>query len=234
MSKAVIELQNVTKKYKKNGVDIKVLDNVSYKFFDKKFYSIMGASGNGKSTLMNIICGLLKFDNGTIKYFDKFINKKVDYDYLRNKKIGLIYQTFLLNDDLTAYDNVLLPLLVEKGNTNSNDLLVKSALTKVGLVMRMNHYPSELSGGEMQRVAIARALINNPDIILADEPTGNLDPKNSWEIMKLLEEINNRGTTVIVVTHNSEIVDAMQKRVVTIHKGMIVSDEQAGGYIYED
>ena len=183
---------------------------------------------------MNIICGLLKFDNGTIKYFDKFINKKVDYDYLRNKKIGLIYQTFLLNDDLTAYDNVLLPLLVEKGNTNSNDLLVKSALTKVGLVMRMNHYPSELSGGEMQRVAIARALINNPDIILADEPTGNLDPKNSWEIMKLLEEINNRGTTVIVVTHNSEIVDAMQKRVVTIHKGMIVSDEQAGGYIYED
>ena len=106
MSKVVIELQNVTKKYKKNGVDIKVLDNVSYKFFDKKFYSIMGASGNGKSTLMNIICGLLKFDNGTIKYFDKFINKKVDYDYLRNKKIGLIYQTFLLNDDLTAYDNV--------------------------------------------------------------------------------------------------------------------------------
>lgn len=182
MSKVVIELQNVTKKYKKNGVDIKVLDNVSYKFFDKKFYSIMGASGNGKSTLMNIICGLLKFDNGTIKYFDKFINKKVDYDYLRNKKIGLIYQTFLLNDDLTAYDNVLLPLLVEKGNTNSNDLLVKSALTNVGLVMRMNHYPSELSGGEMQRVAIARALINNPDIILADEPTGNLDKDNEKAI----------------------------------------------------
>lgn len=205
MSKVVIELQNVTKKYKKNGVDIKVLDNVSYKFFDKKFYSIMGASGNGKSTLMNIICGLLKFDNGTIKYFDKFINKKVDYDYLRNKKIGLIYQTFLLNDDLTAYDNVLLPLLVEKGNTNSNDLLVKSALTKVGLVMRMNHYPSELSGGEMQRVAIARALINNPDIILADEPTGNLDKDNEKAIFEMLKQGSVKGKCVIVVSHNKEI-----------------------------
>lgn len=205
MSKVVIELQNVTKKYKKNGVDIKVLDNVSYKFFDKKFYSIMGASGNGKSTLMNIICGLLKFDNGTIKYFDKFINKKVDYDYLRNKKIGLIYQTFLLNDDLTAYDNVLLPLLVEKGNTNSNDLLVKSALTKVGLVMRMNHYPSELSGGEMQRVAIARALINNPDIILADEPTGNLDKDNEKAIFEMLKQESAKGKCVIVVSHNKEI-----------------------------
>lgn len=205
MSKVVIELQNVTKKYKKNGVDIKVLDNVSYKFFDKKFYSIMGASGNGKSTLINIICGLLKFDNGTIKYFDKFINKKVDYDYLRNKKIGLIYQTFLLNDDLTAYDNVLLPLLVEKGNTNSNDLLVKSALTNVGLVMRMNHYPSELSGGEMQRVAIARALINNPDIILADEPTGNLDKDNEKAIFEMLKQESVKGKCVIVVSHNKEI-----------------------------
>ena len=107
-------------------------------------------------------------------------------------------------------------------------------LSMVGLAEKYKSFPRELSGGEQQRVALARALVNNPPILLADEPTGNLDPKNSWEIMKLLEEINNRGTSGIVVTHNSEFVDAMQKRVVTILKGMIVSDEQAGGYIYED
>lgn len=107
-------------------------------------------------------------------------------------------------------------------------------LSMVGLAEKYKSFPKELSGGEQQRVALARALVNNPPILLADEPTGNLDPKNSWEIMKLLDEINSRGTTVIVVTHNSEIVDAMQKRVVTIHKGVIVSDEKTGGYIYED
>jgi len=107
-------------------------------------------------------------------------------------------------------------------------------LEKVGLGDQIHKKPNQLSGGQMQRVALARALVNNPPILLADEPTGNLDPKNSWEIMKLLDEINRRGTTVIVVTHNSEIVDAMQKRVVTIHKGVIVSDEKSGGYIYED
>ena len=107
-------------------------------------------------------------------------------------------------------------------------------LSMVGLAQKYKSFPKELSGGEQQRVAIARALVNNPPILLADEPTGNLDPKNSWEIMKLLEEINNRGTTVIVVTHNKEVVDALQKRVITIKKGVIVSDERKGGYIYED
>ena len=111
---------------------------------------------------------------------------------------------------------------------------VPAMLSMVGLAEKYKSFPKELSGGEQQRVAIARALVNDPPILLADEPTGNLDPKNSWEIMKLLEEINNRGTTVIVVTHNKEIVDAMQKRVITIKKGVIVSDERKGGYLYEN
>ena len=204
MDKNVIELINVTKTYKKSGVDIAVLNNISYKFEKGKFYSIMGSSGSGKSTLINIICGLIKYDKGVIKYFDKTFTKMHDYDYLRNKKIGLIYQTFLLNDDLTAYDNVLLPLLVDNKKRNNDDL-VKKSLEKVGLASRMNHYPSELSGGEMQRVCVARALINNPVIILADEPTGNLDKENEKIIFDMLKHESLDGKCVIVVSHNEEI-----------------------------
>ena len=224
MDKNVIELINVTKTYKKSGVDIAVLNNISYKFEKGKFYSIMGSSGSGKSTLINIICGLIKYDKGVIKYFDKTFTKMHDYDYLRNKKIGLIYQTFLLNDDLTSYENVLLPLLVDNKKRNNDDL-VKKSLEKVGLASRMNHYPSELSGGEMQRVCVARALINNPVIILADEPTGNLDSKASDEIISLLKISNKKfNQTVIMITHDLEIAKEAD-RVITIEDGKIIRDE---------
>ena len=148
------------------------------------------------------------------------------------RDIGVVFQDFRLLKDRNVYENVAFAQRVVETPVKIIRRRVPAMLSMVGLAEKYRSYPKELSGGEQQRVALARALVNNPPILL--EPTGNLDPKNSWEIMKLLEEINNRGTTVIVVTHNREVVDAMQKRVVTIRKGVIVSDERKGGYIYED
>ena len=150
------------------------------------------------------------------------------------RDIGVVFQDFRLLKDRNVYDNIAFAQRVVETPTKIIRRRVPAMLSMVGLAQKYKSFPKELSGGEQQRVAIARALVNNPPIMLADEPTGNLDPKNSWEIMKLLEEINNRGTTVIVVTHNKEVVDAIQKRVITIKKGVIVSDERKGGYIYED
>lgn len=145
-----------------------------------------------------------------------------------------MFQDFRLLKDRNVYENVAFAQRVVGVSASTIRRRVPAMLSMVGLAEKYRSLPKELSGGEQQRVALARALVNNPPILLADEPTGNLDPKNSWEIMKLLEEINKRGTTVVVVTHNKEIVDAMQKRVITMQKGVIISDEKAGGYIYED
>ncbi len=145
-----------------------------------------------------------------------------------------MFQDFRLLKDRNVYENVAFAQRVIQIPTKNIKRQVPAMLSMVGLAEKYKANPKELSGGEQQRVALARALVNKPSILLADEPTGNLDPKNSWEIMKLLEEANQRGTTVLVVTHNREIVDAMQKRVITMHKGVIVSDEQKGGYAYEN
>ena len=150
------------------------------------------------------------------------------------RDIGVVFQDFRLLKDRNVYENVAFAQRVVGVSASTIRRRVPAMLSMVGLAEKYRSLPKELSGGEQQRVALARALVNNPPILLADEPTGNLDPKNSWEIMKLLEEINKRGTTVVVVTHNKEIVDAMQKRVITMQKGVIISDEKAGGYIYED
>jgi len=147
--------------------------------------------------------------------------------------MGVVFQDFRLLKDRNIYDNVAFALKVMQEPSRVIKKKVPAMLALVGLAEKYRSYPTELSGGEQQRVALARALVNNPPILLADEPTGNLDAKNSWEIMKLLEEINRRGTTVVVVTHSQEIVNALDKRVITISKGMIVSDEK-GGYKYED
>ena len=159
--------------------------------------------------------------------------KEKEIPYLR-RQLGIIFQDYRLLPDRTVYDNVAFAMQVIETPYRKIKRRVMSVLDLVGLRKRANSYPTELSGGEQQRVAIARALVNRPSILLADEPTGNLDPKNSWEIMKLLEQINENGTTVLVVTHNREIVNAMQKRVVTMKKGIIVSDEEKGVYIDED
>ena len=150
------------------------------------------------------------------------------------RKLGVVFQDFRLLKDRNVYENVAFAQRIIQKPTKEIKRNVPSILATVGLAGKYKAKPRQLSGGEQQRVALARALINKPTILLADEPTGNLDPKNSWEIMKLLEQINESGTTVIVVTHNREIVNAMQKRVVTLKKGVIVSDEEKGGYIDED
>ena len=152
--------------------------------------------------------------------------------YMR-RGIGVVFQDFRLLKDRTVYENIAFAQRVVGKSAKTIRNSVPQLLSLVGLSDKEKAYPNELSGGEQQRVALARALANNPPVLLADEPTGNLDPKNAWEIMKLLEEINLRGTTVIVVTHNKEIVESMQKRVITLSNGVIVSDEQKGGY-YEN
>jgi cell division transport system ATP-binding protein len=159
--------------------------------------------------------------------------KKKDVPKLR-RRIGIVFQNFRLLKDRTIYENVAFAQRVIQTPNRFIRRRVPAMLTLVGLADKYKSFPKELSGGEQQRVAMARALVNNPDIILADEPTGNLDPKNSLDIMNLLEDINKRGTTVVVVTHNKEIVNDMKKRVITLKKGVIISDEKEGGYIDED
>ena len=156
-------------------------------------------------------------------------DKSVNVDELR-EKIGMVFQDFRLLKDRNIYENIAFAQRVTETSARVIKKKVPAALSLVGLAQKYKAFPKELSGGEQQRVAIARAIVNEPAILLADEPTGNLDPTNSWEIMKLLEEANDRGTTVLVVTHNQEIVNEMKKRVVTMKKGVIVSDEKKGGY----
>ena len=153
---------------------------------------------------------------------------------LMRRTLGIIFQDFRLIEKKTVYENLSFAMRAIGASNRDLKRRIPYVLQLVGLEQKADRYPGQLSGGEQQRVALARALVNNPSILLADEPTGNLDPNNSWEIMKLLEEINESGTTVVVVTHNREIVNAMQKRVITMKKGVIISDEEKGGYIDED
>ena len=228
----MLELKKISKVYKLENFKQKALDNISINFRNCEFVSILGPSGSGKTTLLNIIGGLDNYTSGdliingisTKKYNDR------DWDTYRNHKIGFVFQSYNLITHQTVLSNVELALTLSGVKSKERKKRAKDALKKVGLIEHINKKPNQLSGGQMQRVAIARALVNNPPILLADEPTGNLDPGNSMEIMKLLEEINNRGTTVLVVTHNREIVNSMKKRVITMRKGVVVSDEKEGEY----
>lgn len=200
----VITIKNVSKIYTKKNKKIIALDNINYTFYKGKLYSIMGNSGSGKSTLISIICGLITPTMGNIIYFNKKIKGDTNLSKMRNEEIGLIYQSFLLNENMTALENVLLPTYILK--TKNNYFIAKQKLIDFGLENRMNHYPKELSGGEQQRVAIARAIINDPTIILADEPTGNLDKKNEEFVFKMLRNMADEGKCVIVVSHNELIL----------------------------
>ena len=211
------------------------LNDINIKIEDGEFVFVVGSSGSGKTTLMKLLLKELDPTAGSIKVAD------VDYAKLKRKnipklrrKIGVVFQNFRLLKDRTVYENVAFAQRVVETPTRYIRRQVPAMLTLVGLADKYKSYPKELSGGEQQRVALARALVNKPQILLADEPTGNLDPKNSWEIMRLLEDVNKKGTTVIVVTHNREIVNMMQKRVITLKKGEIISDERKGGYIDEN
>ena len=198
-----IKIKNLTKKYEKNK-SIKVLNDVSFSFESGKTYSIIGPSGSGKSTLLNLLSLIDNPTTGSIEISSNKIktNNKVENDLIRAKKIGIIYQDKNLLSDFTALENVYLPnLLISKEKQKSMEL-AKKLIKKVGMSVRINHFPNELSGGENQRIAIARALINNPDIILADEPTGSLDSDNAKLIFKFLFNLKNKNRIIIFATHN--------------------------------
>jgi len=221
----MLELRNICKSYKMTEAGLTVLKNVSLKIDSGEFVSLMGPSGSGKSTLLNIL-GLLDVpDSGTYMVYDKEITELKDDDLaiLRRSVFGFVFQQFNLLQKMTALVNVELPLLYSKGHLNVRT--AKELLTKVGLSDRTTHRPQQLSGGQQQRVAIARALINNPKIILADEPTGNLDSKSGQEILALLKELNQQGITVILVTHEESIAKQAD-RLIRIHDGEIISDEK--------
>ena len=213
--------------------DTEILKGVNLNIRQGETHVICGPSGSGKSTTLYCINGLEKPTEGKIWFKDELITHK-NLRQIRTH-IGMVFQHFNLFPNMTVKENIkLAPVRLQKWTKEEADEKAVELLKRVGLEDKADTYPNKLSGGQKQRVAIARALVNRPSILLADEPTGNLDPKNSWEIMKLLEQINENGTTVLVVTHNREIVNAMQKRVVTMKKGIIVSDEEKGVYIDED
>ncbi len=198
-----IKIKNLTKKYEKNK-SIKVLNDITFNFEPGKTYSIMGPSGSGKSTLLNLLSLIDNPTSGSIEINSNKIkpNNKVENDSIRAKKIGIIYQDKNLLSDFTALENVYLPnLLISKEKQNSIEL-AKKLIKNIGMSSRINHFPNELSGGENQRIAIARALINNPDIILADEPTGSLDTDNAKLIFKILFNLKNKNRIIIFATHN--------------------------------
>ena len=223
----MIELKEVTKEYSKG---IAALNGINLKIEQGEFVFIVGDCGSGKSTLIRLLLKELEPTSGSITVMKKNLGKMKHKEIpFYRRKIGVVFQDFRLLKDRNVYENIAFALRVTETPTRVLKKKVPAALSLVGLAQKYKSYPKELSGGEQQRVAIARAIVNEPSILLADEPTGNLDPANSWEIMKLLDEANKRGTTVIVVTHNHEIVNAMKKRVVTMQKGNIVGDTKKVG-----
>lgn len=224
----VILLENVSKEYSDGMHAIK---NLNLEVKKGEFLFVVGSSGSGKSTLIKMLLKEVAPTSGKIYVMGRDISHLRHNAIAKHRRnIGTVFQDFRLLPDRTVYENVAFAQRVIETPMKKIRHDVPNIISVMGLYERMDAYPGELSGGEQQRVALARALVNNPVILLADEPTGNLDPKNSWEIMRLLEEVNRRGTTVIVVTHNREIVDMMQKRVVHLNKGVLTNDQKKGGY----
>ena len=228
----MIKLEHVSKSY---SAGIPALNDVNLEIEDGEFVFIVGSSGSGKSTLIKLLLKELEPTEGSIIVNGKPL-RKIRRRHIPKfrRNIGCVFQDFRLLKDRNVYENIAFAQKVIGESTRNIRKKVPAMLSMVGLAAKYRSYPKELSGGEQQRVAIARALVNEPSILLADEPTGNLDSSNAWEIMKLLEEINERGTTVIVVTHNLDIVKVMKKRVITIQKGVVVSDSKAGDEAYEN
>ena len=227
----MIVLENVSMEYS-NGVP--ALNDINLNISKGEFVFIVGNSGSGKSTLIKLLLRELKPTSGKIYVNEKYLNKinRRKLPFLR-RDIGVVFQDFRLLNDRNVTDNIAFAQKVVEAPSKKIKNNVFSMLSMVGLLDKHDAFPNEMSGGEQQRVAIARALVNNPPILLCDEPTGNLDPENTWEIMKILEEANRRGTTILVVTHNYEIVSTMNKRVITMSGGRIVADTQKGGASYE-
>lgn len=227
----MIEITNVCKTYDTGN---KALRNINITIEDGEFVFIIGRSGSGKSTLLKMLLKEVEPTSGKIVVNDMNLGKMPRrYVPKYRRRLGVVFQDFRLLKDRNVYENVAFAQRVIGASTRKMKERVPNMLQLVGLSAKYKYYPQQLSGGEQQRVAIARALINRPEVLLADEPTGNLDYHNAIEIMKLLDLINQKGTTVIVVTHSNEIVNMMQRRVITMDRGCIISDEE-GGFIHED
>lgn len=219
----MIEIEKLSKTYETGN---KAIKDVNIKIQDGEFVFIMGHSGSGKSTLVKLLLKEVEPTSGRIMVNDmNLIKMPRRYVPKYRRRLGVVFQDFRLLKDKTVYENVAFAQRVVGTPSRTIKDTVPAMLRLVGLSSKYKSYPNQLSGGEQQRVAIARALINNPEVLLADEPTGNLDAHNSMEIMKLLEEINSRGTTVIVVTHSQDIVERMGKRVITMERGSVARDE---------
>ena len=222
-----LKLNNLSKKYKKNK-SLKVLNNINFKFESGKIYSIVGPSGSGKSTLLNLLSLIDLPSSGYIEYNKKKIdtNSSIENDDIRSKNIGIIYQDKNLLSDFTAVENVMMPNLLISNNKFKSIELAKKLINKLGLTSRLDHFPSELSGGENQRVAIARALINEPNIILADEPTGSLDFENAKQIFKILFNLKNKNRIIIFATHNRYFANMADCKIKMIGGKMSVTNER--------
>ncbi len=225
----MIFFQNVTKTYNSHTV---ALDNITFKVVPGEFVTVVGRSGAGKSTLIKLLIGEEKPSKGRI-FFDKEEVNRLESKDMPNlrRKIGIVFQDFKLLPNKNAFENVAFAMETAGCSPKEIEEFVPQMLDLVGLKDKGSNFPHELSGGEKQRVAIARAMINQPDLLIADEPTGNLDPINSNEIIRLLLKINEMGTTVLLATHNKQTVDSLEKRVISMEAGRIIRDEEEGRYI---
>lgn len=225
----MIHLKDVTKIYEQN--DVVALDKVSLDIEKGEFVFIVGASGSGKSTLMKLLMREELATSGEIIVDGKNVVKlkQNEVPYLR-RSLGVIFQDYRLLEDKTVYENVAFAMQVIEAPRRLMQRTVNTVLDIVGLGDKYKHFPDQLSGGEQQRVAIARAIVNDPQIVIADEPTGNLDPETSWDIMDIFKRINATGTTIVMATHDKTIVDRMKKRVIALVEGKIVRDEMRGAY----
>lgn len=228
----MIEFRNATKIYDNN---VFALSNINLDIDRGDFVFLVGPSGAGKSTFIKLLFKEIEVTTGRIIVAGEDIAKvkRTDIPYYR-RKIGMVFQDFRLIPKLNVYENVAFAMRVVEASEKEIRKRVPMVLALVGLSNKFKSFPNELSGGQQQRVAIARAIVNNPSVIIADEPTGNLDPETSIEVMKILTDINHAGTTILMATHDKGIVDNMKKRVIAIEKGVIVRDEQKGRYGYED
>lgn len=220
----MIKISNVSKIYKLDGIEVKAVSNISLTIKDKEFVAIMGPSGSGKSTLMHLIGALDTPTSGIVEIdgYNIGLMSEGKLAHLRNQTIGFVFQQFNLLPKTTSVDNVMLPLLYGPVAKNKRKAMAVEMLTKVGLGERLYHFSNQLSGGQQQRVAIARAIVTNPKIILADEPTGNLDSRSSIEIMDLFKKLNNEGKTVVIITHEKDIA-RRAKRTIRIKDGTVIN-----------
>ena len=228
----MINFQNVSKIYQSNSHETIALDDATFRILPKEFVSLVGKSGAGKSTIIKLLIAEEKPSKGkvTMGNYEVAKLKLKELPSLR-RRVGVIFQDFRLLPNKTAAENVAFALEVAGRTQEEIEEYVPQAMEMVGLKDKMRNFPKELSGGEKQRVAIARSMINHPDVLIADEPTGNLDPINTWDIIKLLLKINELGTTIILATHNKDIVNFLDRRVISLENGRVIRDEQKGKYI---